>query len=1313
MNVTSDSRAMTAGRVITLAGGEALQRFQAERLERHIQAACGQAITGISADLIYAVQLRAEQALQASRLTALASLLGAQSNSSESFSGQQSMLIAMPRAGTISPWSSKATDIVWRCGFAELNRVELCIAYRLPETLPVSARACLYDPMLQQLVDDVQAIPKLFAPQQQRDLQRFSGDLKQALRRANDELSLALSADELAYLEAGYEQLGRAPSDAELMMFAQANSEHCRHKIFNAEWHIDDEAQPLSLFDMIRNTHALHSEGVLSAYHDNAAVVSGAVSQMLQVTNRQTVYHQVEATSNFQIKVETHNHPTAISPFPGAATGSGGEIRDEAATGRGAMPKAGLTGFSVSELQLPEYPRPWETGLDTPARMASALQIMLQGPIGAAAFNNEFGRPALGGYFRTFTQRNEVHGEDHADQHWWGYHKPIMIAGGLGHIRSEQVDKLPLPAGASVIVLGGPAMLIGLGGGAASSVHSGASDAGFDYASVQRGNPEMQRRCQEVINRCWALGGDNPILAIHDVGAGGLSNAIPELLHDCGRGGEIDLRSVPCADPALSPMEIWCNEAQERYVIGIAAESVAQFAGICERERCPYAVVGKATEALQLVVNDSATDSAVIDMPMPMLLGKLPAMQRRIAGLAPAQQNSRPVESTELDGMDLRESLQRVLRLPCVASKQFLITIGDRSVGGLSCRDQMVGPWQVPVADHAVMLDDFSGYTGQAMSMGERSPLAIRDAAASARMAVAEAVTNLAGAPLGELKQIKLSANWMAAAGQSGQDAALYAAVQSVGMELCPALGLAIPVGKDSLSMHAHWPAAADTQSEHRMQAPLSLIVTAFAPVHDARLAVTPQLVRNPDTQLVLIDLANGQQRLGVSALAQVWSVDGGQVPDVEQPERLRDGFNILQRAISEGRLLACHDRSDGGLLTSILEMAFAGHAGVCINIPPAAAALAWLFNEELGVVVQVNSVQQQWLSQQFAAAGMPDCIQVIGQPRSDGQLLLEQHGQPLLQEPVWALQQIWSETSYVLQRLRDNPDCAAEEYQRLEQWRDAGLKPRLTFTPASAPMLNTGAAPRIAILREQGVNSQVEMAAAFMQAGFVATDVHMSDLERNPDGLSEFQGLVACGGFSYGDVLGAGRGWARSILFNPALRDAFAGFFADTGRFALGVCNGCQMLSELRELIPGTEHWPVFSHNRSGQYESRLSLVEVVESPSLLLTGMAGSRIPIATAHGEGRACFSDAGQQQAARVALRYIESDGEHAELYPANPNGSPQGICGLSNSDGRITITMPHPERLLRAVNFSWSPPEWGTVSPWMQMFHNARYWCAQN
>lgn len=1302
--MSSDS---SNNQIITLFGGPALQAFQLARLERHVQAACGQTLAGIQAYLVYAVQLHSGAELPPARQEALCRLLDAAQDAPE-LNGP--ILLCTPRPGTISPWSSKATDIARRCGLSEIARIELCTLYHLPDELPDAARECFYDPMLQQLAGRLDGIPALFSAQPRRALQRFSGDLANALRQANQNLSLALSDTELDYLRDGYQQLGRAPTDAELMMFAQANSEHCRHKIFNAQWHIDGQPQERSLFAMIRNTHTSHPDNVLSAYHDNAAVVAGSPARMLQTTDTQHEYHVVEEVSNFQIKVETHNHPTAISPFPGAATGSGGEIRDEAATGRGAVPKAGLTGFSVSELQLPGHGREWETGISTPDRMASALQIMLQGPIGAAAFNNEFGRPALGGYFRSFTQpRAAGQADTGADsQGWWGYHKPIMIAGGLGHIRTSQVDKLTLPPDARIIVLGGPAMLIGLGGGAASSVHSGASDAGFDYASVQRGNPEMQRRCQEVINRCWALGKSNPILAIHDVGAGGLSNAIPELLNDSGRGGQIELREVPCDDPALSPMEIWCNEAQERYVLGIEAADLERFTALCERERCPFAVVGSATEALQLVVNDRDAGAAVIDMPMPMLLGKMPSMQRRAESL-----DIDPPEN-QLSGLDLGESLHRVLGLPAVAGKSFLITIGDRSVGGLSCRDQMVGPWQVPVADHALMLDDFSGVTGQAMSMGERTPLAVDNAPASGRMAVAEAVTNLAGAPVGQLNNIKLSANWMAAAGQSGQDAALYATVQAVGMELCPALGLAIPVGKDSLSMHANWQNAGDEKVQHRMQAPLSLIVSAFAPVHDARLAVTPQLQvdRNSqeDSRIVLIDFSRGRQRLGQSALAQVWELPGGEVADAEHPQALVAGFNILQQALGEQRLLACHDRSDGGLIVTLLEMAFAAHCGLRVQVPESADPLAWLFNEELGVVAQVTPDNHNWLQQQFAAAGMADCIHHAAALAGDGCLSVEHGSVEHLHEPMWSLNKLWAETSHVIQRLRDNPECADEEYHRLDQWQDAGLQPQLTFTPREAPMVHTGQVPRVAILREQGVNSQVEMAAGFMHAGFSAVDVHMSDLNADPAMLEQFQGVVACGGFSYGDVLGAGRGWARSILFNPALRDAFAGFFARNDRFALGVCNGCQVLSALRELIPGTEHWPDFGHNRSGQYESRLSLVEITASPSLFFAGMHGSRIPITTAHGEGRAIFASGQDQQAAAVAMRYIEGDGTPATDYPANPNGSPMGICGLSNSDGRVTISMPHPERLLRTLNFSWAPKDWGPVSPWMQMFHNARDWC---
>ena len=1219
----------------------------------------------------------------------------------------QVRLLVVPRPGTQSPWSTKATDIAHLCGLDALSRIERGIVFNLPgdalETgLAAIIKPLIHDRMTQTVLTGLQAARALFEHHPPRPLgvTDLFADPLQALQKANGDLGLALSADEMEYLISAYGKLGRNPTDAELMMFAQANSEHCRHKIFNASWTLDGIEQPHSLFAMIRNTHAQNPAGVLSAYHDNSAVIEGRSSQRFLIAPGSGEYTWQEEGVGIQIKVETHNHPTAISPFPGAATGSGGEIRDEAATGRGARPKDGLTGFSVSNLHLPARPRGWEERSGKPERIASALEIMIEGPIGAASFNNEFGRPALTGYFRTFEQT--IGGR------LWGYHKPIMLAGGLGNIRPGHIEKQRLSAGAAVIVLGGPAMLIGLGGGAASSVGSGQGNEELDFASVQRGNPEMQRRCQEVIDRCCALGEANPIVSIHDVGAGGLSNALPELLNDSARGGCLELREIPSADGAMSPMEIWCNESQERYVLGIERDRLREFESLCQRERCPYAVLGTVTEDRQLRLNDTLLHKPPVDLPLEVLLGKTPKLHRDAQTRAVA-----PLTGLT-PGADLENDLLSVLRFPAVGGKSFLITIGDRSVGGLVARDQMVGPWQVPVADSAVTLHSFHGYAGEAMAVGERTPLAVVDSPAAARMAVAEAITNIASAPVARLSDVRLSANWMAAAGEEGQDAALYAAVKSIGMELCPALGIAIPVGKDSLSLKTDW---TDDSGPRHMLAPVSLVVSAFAPVTDARLAVTPQLKTGDDAgRLLLIDLGRGQDRLGGSCLEQVHGVFSGRVPDLDKAADLSGFFAAIQELIAAGRILAYHDRSDGGLITTLCEMAFAARCGLELAFEPNLADdadkfRARLFAEEPGAVVQVAGSQLQAVMACFEKHGLAELVSDIGAAAGGHTLSVTAGGRVCLRSDLRSLHQAWSETGFEIQKLRDHPACAEEEFARTLEWDQPFLKPRLGFDPALdpvSPAVSKRTKPAVAILREQGVNGQVEMAAAFAMAGFRAIDVHMSDLLSQRINLSAFQGLVACGGFSYGDVLGAGRGWAASVLFHSELRDQFAQFFERSDRFALGVCNGCQMLSSLRDIIPGAESWPDFIANRSGQFEARLSLVKVPESVSLFFKGMAGSLLPVATAHGEGRAHFGGQLVKQT-QIALQYVNADGIATTAYPQNPNGSPAGITGLCNTDGRITIMMPHPERTLRTVNFSWAPEHWPEISPWQRLFRNARQW----
>ncbi|GGB33258.1 phosphoribosylformylglycinamidine synthase [Oceanisphaera marina] len=1224
---------------------------------------------------------------------------------------QDSLLVLVtPRPGTLSPWSTKATDIARNCGLSQVKRIERGISYYLSfERTPTDSeldaiKAMLFDRMTEITLGELEDASCLFAeaePAPVTAVDILAGG-REALAEANQRLGLALADDEIDYLYDGFTGLGRNPNDIELYMFAQANSEHCRHKIFNADWTIDGVEQGKSLFKMIKNTHEQVPEHVLSAYKDNAAVMSGSAAGRFFASPESGEYRYHQEDIHILMKVETHNHPTAISPYAGAATGSGGEIRDEGATGRGSKPKAGLVGFSVSNLKIPAYPRPWEHDFGKPERIVSALDIMIDGPLGGAAFNNEFGRPALLGYFRTFEEKvSSFNGEEVR-----GYHKPIMLAGGLGNIRGEHVQKGEITVGAKLIVLGGPAMNIGLGGGAASSMTSGQSSEDLDFASVQRDNPEMERRCQEVIDRCWAMGDHNPIQFIHDVGAGGLSNAMPELVSDGGRGGRFNLRDIPNDEPGMSPLQIWCNESQERYVMSVANDRLAEFEAICRRERAPFAVIGEATAEPHLSLNDSHFDNQPIDMPLEVLLGKAPKMQRD----ATTSQHQSP--ALNLDGIDLKDAAERVMTLPTVADKGFLITIGDRTVTGLVARDQMVGPWQVPVADCAVTAAAFDSYAGEAMSMGERTPVALLDYAASARLAVAEAITNIAGTHIGELKHIKLSANWMAAAGHPGEDAGLYEAVKAVGEELCPELELTIPVGKDSMSMKTSWQ---ENGEDKAVTAPLSLVITAFARVEDVRDTVTPWLrCDQGDTNLILVDLGNGKNRLGASALAQVYRQLGDTPADLDNPAQLKNFFYAMQTLVADKKLLAYHDKGDGGLFTTLAEMAFAGNTGLDIELDLLGADhLAVLFNEELGAVLQVRQEDKEAVLTCLAGHGLSACSHVIGKPNQDDQLRLFFAGEEVYTESRTELRRLWSETSYQMQALRDNPECAEAEYAAKLEANNPGLSVDLSFNPKediAAPFIAKGEHPRMAILREQGVNSHVEMAAAFDRAGFAAVDVHMSDLQSGRYRLDEFAGMVACGGFSYGDVLGAGGGWAKSVLFNEALRAQFEAFFAREDSFALGVCNGCQMLSQLRDLIPGAAHWPNFVRNRSERFEARFSLVEVQESPSLFLSGMAGSRLPIAVSHGEGQVQTLNAdikAIEASGTVALRFVDHHGQATERYPFNPNGSANGITGLSSQDGRVTIMMPHPERVFRTVANSWHPDGWGEDGGWMRIFRNAR------
>ena len=1284
--------------ILKLRGGPALSAFRLEKLHARLaEIAPGARING--AEFWHFVETA--HALDARERRVLEQLLTyGEAQRPEQPAG--ALILAVPRVGTISPWSSKATDIARQCGLPAVRRIERGIAYFV-DTAPErrwEVAALLHDRMTETVLDTPDAAEQLFRHVAPRPLLAIDiiAHGREALEEANRDLGLALSADEIDYLMESFRAVGRNPTDAELTMFAQANSEHCRHKIFNASWIIDGKPEANTLFGMIRETEKANPQGTVLAYSDNSAIMEGREIERFYPDAAGSYAYRREAT-HILMKVETHNHPTAISPFPGAATGSGGEIRDEGATGRGAKPKAGLVGFSVSNLRIPDFVQPWEADHGKPGRIASALDIMLEGPIGAAAFNNEFGRPNLSGYFRSF--------EMQAGGELRGYHKPIMIAGGVGNIAARDAFKQTLPVGSLLIQLGGPGMLIGMGGGAASSMATGANTEDLDFDSVQRGNAEIQRRAQEVIDRCWQLGDANPILSIHDVGAGGLSNALPELAHGAGRGARLELRAVPSEEPGMSPREIWCNEAQERYVLAIAPERIEAFRAICARERCPFAVLGEATGETLLVLSDERYGNKPVDMDLNVLLGKPPRMLRDVARVR------RALAPFSAAGIELDAACRRVLCHPAVADKTFLISIGDRTVGGLCARDPFVGPWQVPVADCAVTLLGYREYAGEAFCMGERTPLAVIDAPASGRMAVGEALTNLAAAPV-DLSRVKLSANWMAAAGHAGEDAALFDTVRAVALELCPALDIGIPVGKDSLSMKTTWE---DSGKKKEVLAPLSLIVSAFAPCSDARRVLTPQLRLDAGaSELLLVDLGCGKNRLGGSILAQVYGQMGDGVPDVDDAAVLKRFFDTVQALNRDSLLLAYHDRSDGGLFAAACEMAFAAHCGLTLDLNELCASgetervLATLFTEELGALLQVRATECDAVLTRLRAQGLQ--AQRIGSPNNADAIRIVRGAAELFVRSRIELQSIWSETTWRMQALRDNPACAREEHERVLDAGDPGLHAQLSFDPAedvAAPFIARGARPRIAILREQGVNGQIEMAAAFERAGFAAVDVHMSDIIAGRASLAAYRGLVACGGFSYGDVLGAGEGWAKSILFNPRARDEFEAYFRRSDAFALGVCNGCQMMSNLHEIIPGAAHWPKFLKNRSEQFEARFVMVEVTASPSLFFAGMAGSRIAVPTAHGEGRAVFANADAQAQALVALRHVDNRGAATEVYPANPNGSPAGITGLTTADGRVTILMPHPGRVFRSVQQSWHPPGAGEDGPWMRMFRNARIW----
>lgn len=1283
--------------MLILRGAPALSSFRSQKLLSTLQARVP-GVAGVSSEFVHFVKVA--EPLTNDQSNVLKQLLTYGPKVDAQADNQGTLFLVVPRLGTISPWASKATDIAKNTGLTQVQRIERGVAYYLTGNFSDAEReiiaGILHDRMVEVVFENLNDAEKLFAEQspEAQTLIDILGGGRDALVKANVELGLALADDEIDYLVEAFIGLNRNPVDVELMMFAQANSEHCRHKIFNASWTIDGVEQERSLFKMIKNTNEQCGDNVLSAYADNAAVVVGHKAGRFYPDPETKAYRYSEENIHLLMKVETHNHPTAISPFSGAGTGAGGEIRDEGAVGRGSKPKVGMTGFTVSNLEIPGFEQPWEKHYGKPNRIVTPLDIMIDGPLGGAAFNNEFGRPNICGYFRTF--------EEDFDGERRGYHKPIMLAGGYGNIREDHIEKPPFAAGSKLVVLGGPAMLIGLGGGAASSMASGSSSEDLDFASVQRQNPEMERRCQEVIDACWQLGEKNPIAFIHDVGAGGLSNAFPELVKDGGTGGKFELRNVPNDEPGMSPLAIWCNESQERYVLAIKPEDLPRFEAICQRERAPFAVVGEATDEKHLLVNDKHFDAKPVDLPMSVLFGKPPKMHRI------ADKYVAPTQAFDTQSVDINDAVERVLRHPAVASKKFLITIGDRSVTGMVVRDQFVGPWQVPVADCAVTVVSHDSYKGEAMSMGERTPIALLDAPASGRMAVAEAITNIAATKIASLSDVKLSANWMAAAGHKGEDEKLFRTVEAVGMELCPELGITIPVGKDSMSMRTAW---TDKGEDKAVTAPLSLVISAFTPVEDVRLTVTPQLRTDKgETELLLVDLGNGKNRVGGSILTQVYNQMGDVPADLDSAAQLKGFFNAIQASLAANELLAYHDRSDGGLFTTVTEMAFAGHVGVTLNLHEADAISA-LFAEEAGAVLQVTRDNSAKVQARLRDAGV--VVSVVGELNADDKVVINNNGETVFARDRAQLQQVWTETSFRIQSLRDNPACAQQEFDAIVA-QDPGLSANLTYDineDIAAPFINTGVRPAVAVLREQGVNSQVEMAAAFHKAGFEAVDVHMSDLLSGRVGLKRFKGLVACGGFSYGDVLGAGEGWSKTILFNNQVRDEFESFFNRNDTFSLGVCNGCQMMANLKDLIPGAENWPRFVRNISEQFEARVALVQVQESSSVLLQGMAGSHMPIAVSHGEGFAEFRSKDAQLACEakgaVALRYIDNNLQVTEAYPANPNGSPSGITGVTSFDGRATIMMPHPERVFRAVTNSWRPDDWKDDGAWLRIFRNAR------
>lgn len=1302
------------GMVFELNGARALSDFRAARVLAALQRVSSN-IEAVSGRFVHFVH--ASRELTKAEEERLASLL-TYGDAAEDVRADLAFMV-VPRLGTISPWASKATDIVKNCGIEGVLRVERGTVYSLALKAPLTqeeaaqAAGVLHDRMTESVVARDFPAENLFVELEGRPMATVAlvEEGRPALERANVEMGLALSPDEIDYLTDAFTKIGCNPTDVELMMFAQANSEHCRHKIFNARWTVDGEEREETLFGMIRRTHKMAPQGTITAYADNAAIFEGAEVTRLYPRPGSgnefgRVFERKDEMTHTVFKVETHNHPTAISPFPGASTGSGGEIRDEGATGRGARPKAGLCGFTTSNLNLPELPQGFENDSDTvtgektdakygaPSRIATPLSIMTEGPLGGAAFNNEFGRPNILGYFRTF--------EANIGGTRYGYHKPIMLAGGIGNIRDDQTKKDVPPAGSLLIVLGGPGMRIGLGGGAASSMTTGSNSEALDFDSVQRGNPEMERRAQEVIDRCWSMGDENPIIAIHDVGAGGLSNAMPELADLSGKGATFDLSKVPVEESGMSPLEIWCNESQERYVIALDAAKIDIFRDFCERERCPFAVLGTITEEADLKLT-RPEETPAVDMPMEVLLGKAPRMHRDVAHV------ETKLSAFKSEGLDLAKAVTDVLRHPTVGSKSFLITIGDRSVGGLVSRDQMVGPWQVPVADCGVTTLGFETNRGEAMSMGERTPIAVIDAAAASRMAVGEALTNIAAADV-KLPEVKLSLNWMAACGAKGEDAKLFDAVKGAS-DFCVALGISVPVGKDSLSMRTAWE---DNGEKKSVTSPVSLIASAAAPVGDVTLTLTPELRKIPSV-LVLADLGCGRARMGGSILAQVAQRFGDTAPDCEDPAMLARFMGALRTLVNEGAVVAYHDRADGGLAATASEMMFASRLGVKLDLTSLtkdADVFAALFNEELGGLMQVPAEKAARVAEVMREAGLASVCHFVGEVVDDDALTISANGAELARLDRADLQKAWTEVSWQIARGRDNPACADSEFARIERKEDTGLFAKTTFDvneDVAAPMILTGVRPKIAILREQGVNSQTEMAAAFTRAGFDAYDVHMTDLLTGRADLAEFTGLACCGGFSYGDVLGAGGGWAKTILHNDRMVEMFRTFFNREDTFGLGICNGCQMMSHLRDLIPGASHWPEFVRNTSEQFEARLVNVEVLESPSIFFAGMAGSVMPVVNSHGEGRVQFLRPEDAALVKAAARFVDPCGNPTEVYPYNPNGSKGGLTSVTTEDGRFTIMMPHPERSHRAQQLSWHPAEWTDASGWMRMFRNARKW----